>query len=250
MNALNAAIEGIIQKEVRELNRPDLFRAPIMAVSSALDLRYPELKNIIGDWHLNPRELLHDAQSVISYFVPLTRPVIAQPIQTDDGSPLWGEAYVTINAHFDVIGRAVSNYLENLGYSAHPIAGTHTYDPKNLKSMWSHRSAAAIAGLGAFAANRLLITPKGSGGRFCTILTSAPLKTNDTPATDPCLYHKNGSCGLCFKACPARALKPDSFERFVCHDDVLLKNAENLKAIGFCDVCGKCFSVCPFAYIE
>ena len=250
MQWLDQKLRELIRDEVRRLNRADLFRDPLVAVSAADDPRYAQLKTIIGPWHLEPRELLPDAQRVISYFVPFTRSVVQDPRRSEGGPAVWGESYIVLNDYFDQIGRAVSALLEGEGYSSHPIAGTHTYDPKDLKSMWSHRSAAAIAGLGAFGANRMLITEKGSGGRFCTILTSAPLTVNTEQAEDRCLYHKNGSCGLCFRNCPVGALKPDSFDRFRCHDDVLLNNAEELKDIGFCDVCGRCISVCPVAYLE
>ncbi len=250
MGSLDMRLRELIADAVRRLDRPDLFRAPLVAVSAADDPRYAQLKTIIGPWHLEPRELLPDAERVISYFVPFTRNVVQDPRRSSGAPAVWGESYIVLNDYFDQIGRAGSALLEGEGYSCCPIAGTHTYDPKDLKSMWSHRSAAAIAGLGAFGANRMLITEKGSGGRFCTILTSAPLEVNSAPAVDRCLYHRSGSCGLCFRSCPAGALKPDSFDRFRCHDTVLLPNAEELKDIGFCDVCGKCISVCPMAYLE
>jgi epoxyqueuosine reductase QueG len=117
--------------------------------------------------------------------------------------------------------------------------------------MWSHRSAAAIAGLGTFGANKLLITEKGSGGRFCTILTSAVLKANQVPIESKCLYLKNGSCGLCFKICPVNALFPDSIDKFACQNEVNKNEAKPKESTNLqsADTCGKCISVCPFAYI-
>ena len=245
------AIERIVVEEMEALNRPDLFRRPLVAFSSAADARYAELKTLVGDWHAAPTDLLPDAQSVVSCFVPFTRKVVTEPRTVRDGSPLWGEAYVVINAHFERINASVSRYLAGLGYSASPIKPTHTYDPRDLKSMWSHRSAAAIAGLGSFGANRLLISSKGSGGRFCTLLTSAPLKASPSPAPNRCLYVKDGSCGLCFKICPVKALAPGAFQKFICQDE-LNKNDEKQRPVtGYrADTCGKCIGTCPVAYIE
>lgn len=248
---LEREIERIVVEAMEGLNRPDLYRRPLVAFSSAADARYTELKKIVGEWHLNPGELLPEAQSVVSYFVPFARRVVAEPRTAKDGSPLWGEAYVVINAHFERINAAVSAYLNGLGYVALPIRPTHTYDPKELKSMWSHRSAAAIAGLGAFGANRILITEKGSGGRFCTLLTSAPLSASPSPAPNRCLYVKNGSCGLCFNICPVKALAPNAFEKFACQDELNKNDARQRTATGYrADTCGKCISVCPLAYID
>ena len=179
-NNMKKDIEQLIIKEINALKRSDLFREPIVEFSSAKDDRYEELKEVIGEWHLNPTELLPEAESVISYFVPFTKDVISQPKTVKDGSPLWAESYLVINEYFNHINEAISNYLTHKGYIARTIPSTHTYDPKDLKSTWSHRSAAAIAGLGSFGVNRILITEKGSGGRFCTVLTSAALDKRKT----------------------------------------------------------------------
>lgn len=250
--SLERDIEQHIVDSLNELNRPDLFRSPIVAFSSAEDQRYSDLKEIVGDWHLHPKELLPDAQSVISYFVPFTKAVAMEPKTVVHGSFLWSEAYQEINRHFDRMNQAVADYLNERGYSTKTIQATHTYDPKDLKSMWSHRSAAAIAGLGAFGLNRLLITEKGSAGRFCTVITSAPLQANSQPIENKCLHVINGSCSLCQKICPVQALEDKSFKKFDCQDE-LIKNQALMRAstsLENVDTCGKCISVCPVAYIE
>ena len=250
--SLENGIEQRIIDSLNELKRPDLFRSPIVAYSSAVDERYSKLKEIIGDWHLDPTELLPDAKSVISYFVPFTKVVAMEPQTVVHGSFLWSEAYQEINRHFDKINQALADYLTRLGYSTKTIQATHTYDQKDLKSMWSHRSAAAIAGLGAFGLNRLLITEKGSAGRFCTVITSAPLQANLKPIENKCLYVKNRSCSLCLKICPVQALGIESFRKFDCQDE-LNKNEVLMRAntpLEMADTCGKCISICPVAYIE
>jgi epoxyqueuosine reductase QueG len=251
---LEKNIEQIVVDEMAALNRNDLFRKPLLAFSSANDPRYSELKQIVGEWHLNPTELLPDAVSVISYFVPFTKKVVAEPKTVKDGSLLWGEAYVTINAYFDHINEAIAEYLNGLGFICKTIKATHTYDPKDLKSMWSHRSAAAIAGLGVFGTNRLLITEKGSGGRFCTVITTAPLNAGSSEeAQNRCFFKKDGSCGLCIEVCPVNALSRNSFSKFTCQIE-LNKNGEKESREGLqrktADTCGKCISVCPVSYFE
>lgn len=250
--SLELEIKKIIEEKVEQLNRPDLFRTPLVAFSSADDIRYTELKTLIGEWHNTPKELLPEAQSVISYFVPFTKEVVMQPKTVKDGSALWSEAYQEINAYFEEINATVRAYLESQGYLVTTIRATHTYDPRDLKAYWSHRSAAVIAGLATLGANRLAITEKGSGGRFCTVITSAKLTPNSKPVEEMCMYKKNGSCGLCFKACPVGALRPDGMDKFICQDE-LNKNQELMKKetnLVSADTCGKCISVCPLAYIE
>ena len=252
MKNIERKIEQIIIDEVKALNRSDLFRAPLTAFSSAYDERYLRLKEIIGEWHLSPLELLSDAKSVISYFVPFTKSVVLEPVNEKDGSPLWGEAYEAINHSFNLISGSLSEYLIGLGFSAKTIPSTHTYSPEDMKSLWSHRSAAFIAGLGSFGVNRLVITEKGSGGRFCSVITSAPLKPKQNLAQVSCSHIQSRSCGLCLSACPVNALKPDAVDRFACQEE-LFKNEKKLKertVLHRADICGKCISVCPLAYIE
>ena len=249
---LELEIQRIIEEKIAELKRPDLFRVPLVAFSDARNSRYEDLKQQIGPWHCSPRELLPEAESVISYFVPFTKEVVSQPKCVADGSALWSEAYQEINAYFNDVNQAVRDYLESQGYLAATIPATHTYDPRDLKARWSHRSAAVIAGLASLGANRLAITDKGSGGRFCTVITSAKLESNAKPALERCLYFKNGSCGLCFRACPVGALRPDGMDKFACQDE-LNKNQERIRretALVSADTCGKCISICPFSYIE
>ena len=246
-------IRALIRGQIEKLNRKDLFREPLVGFSSAADPRYDKLKELIGDWHLHPADLLPNADGIISYFIPFTKAVVEEPKTVQHGSPKWGESYVVINDYFNQINKVVLEFIEQQGYQAAVIPATHTYDPKVLQSTWSHRSAAVIAGVGAFGANRLLITEKGSGGRFCTVITSAPLKGKDGPDEVRCLYVKNGTCGLCIKICPVNALGLDgTFHKFDCQEE-LFKNEQLMKEsinISGADTCGKCISICPAAYLE
>lgn len=252
MGKLETDIENIVRRELKALNRPDLYREPLVAYSSAEDARYLQLKTIIGEWHMAPREVLADAQSVISYFVPFTEEVALSPKKSKAETFMWGEAYAVINDYFIHINEVICEHLTQRGYSASAIPSTHTYNPEDMKCMWSHRSAAVIAGLGSFGANRMLITEKGSGGRLCTVLTSAVLSDERKLPDKQCLYLKNGSCGLCFQACPVGALKSDTIDRFACQkvtdrNGRVLEETVNLQEA---DTCGKCVGVCPLAYIE
>ena len=69
----------VIRSSMEKIQRPDLFRKPICGFSAADDPRYKELKTVIGPWHCLPTELLPEAKTVISYYVPFTKEVAKAP---------------------------------------------------------------------------------------------------------------------------------------------------------------------------
>ena len=250
--SLELEIQKIIEEKFAELNRPDLIRTPLVAFSSAKDPRYAELQTIVRPWHQLPTDFLPEAETVITYFIPFTKEVALGPKNEPDGCPIWSEAYCTINQHFHVVNQAVQDYLESLGYKAAQIRPAKAYERGTFHAPWSHRSTAIIAGLATFGANNLAITDKGSGGRFCSLITSAKLEPSNLTPKVRCPYPINGKCGLCIKACPAGALGNGITNKAACQEE-LDKNPERLKkknAKFMADICGKCLSVCPYVYIE
>lgn len=248
--SLKEEIIEIIEKFVSESKNKELFRKPIVGFSSTNNPLYEELKVIVGPHHLHPKEILPNAQSVISFFIPFSENVIQSNNKDSVVSRDWGISYIEANILINQISENIMDFLKNKNIDSETIRATHTYDEESLISAWSHRSAAYIAKLGKFGVNRMLITKEGCAGRFGTVIISAeiPLETQEE-ALGYCLYYKNKSCLKCIESCPQNTLSVDGFDKFKCHDK-LLENAEELKDIGLCDVCGKCVVSCPYAIIK
>lgn len=254
MNNLKESIQDLIIKSFRDLNMPHYFRDPIVGFAQAKDPAYEELKNIVGGWHKLPQDFLPGARSVITYFVPFSKDLAKSLTRTNDPTSLdWGRSYNIFNSYCLEVNDKVLDLLKDKGYEGHSILMSETYDIPNHKSSWSHKNSAAITGIGDFMANRIFMTEKGCAGRLATIITSADLPPTEDRVKSKCILFRGGRCGVCFNVCPARALKADSFDKDACQA-VTFKNEEFLRlqdpSLEGATVCGKCVSMCPFAYID
>jgi len=221
------------------------WEAPIFAYADAGDPLFKELKTVIGGYHKLPADIMADARTVISYFIPLSRSIADSNIPGYFSSEPWVFGYFET---IDLIS-AINNGLIKLfaldGWQLATTADHRSWDPVTMKCDWSHRHAAYIAGLGTFGINRGLITAKGVCGRIGTLVTDVYIKPTPRPELEYCLYKRDGSCGFCLKKCPVQALDvPDFYDNKSCMA-VTYENADKYKAIGFADVCAKCMTGVP-----
>lgn len=221
-------------------------------------------KELITPTHKLPTDVLSDASIVIAYFIPFTKELAkTNGIPGDIASPEWALAYEETNAMFIKLNEYIISELQKMGYGAGVSPEASTFDQKILKSNWSHRHFAKIAGLGTFGINNMLITKLGCCGRYSTIVTNLDIAPDSLLKDEFCLYKKNGSCGICVKNCPSGALTLQGYDRHKCYV-VLNKNAELYTDFGSSytdesgeqpnsvgsDVCGKCVvnTPCTFFY--
>jgi epoxyqueuosine reductase QueG len=112
----------------------------------------------------------------------------------------------------DACWRAVER-LEQAGYRA-TIARNLRYADGAPRHHLSFKKAAALAGLGAFGRNQLLIHPEwGPWLRLRVVVTDAPL-----PADQPLSFSPCTGCEACLQVCPVGALSEHGFARPVCED--------------------------------
>ncbi len=246
---LEQGIIDVIRKEVASSERASLFREPIVGFSAADDPLYDEIRAVVGEHHLHPRDILTDAKSVISFFVPFSREVVESNREGDDPSLLWAESYDTLNRLLASVSGAVADHLREAGVAAATIPPTAAFDRVTLACAWSHRSAAFVAGLGRFGLNHMLITPRGGAGRYGSAITAAALTPGQRSSEEPCLYFRNGGCRVCEKQCPAHALSPESMDKQRCFARCI-ENSRRFPQYDDCEVCGKCVVAGPCAYVE
>lgn len=155
--------------------------------------------------------------------------------------------YAVINLRLDLAVSRLASLLQQQGYRTLPIPASERYDNDRICSVFSHKLAAHLAGLGWIGKSCLLVTPEaGPRVRWGSILTNAPLEPTGTPMDGNC-----GSCRECVDICPAGAFTGVPFRedepRSVRYDARKCEEYHNSAAneIGL-KVCGMCLYICPF----
>lgn len=259
-------ITALICEYVKEYEKRDdiatKWGTPLVGFADAKHPSIAQFKTLIGPNHGTPNEVMEDASIVIAYFVPFTKELAeTNKNGTDYASREWAVAYEETNAMFKELNVYVIEKLEEWGYKAGISPKTNTFSTTELKSDWSYRHFAYLAGLGTFGINNMLITKHGCCGRYNNIVTNLDVEPDAPLADEYCLYKKNGTCGVCVKNCPVGALTPESYDRHLCYS-MLLKNAEVHTGLGDSymdetgksansvgsDVCGKCVTQSPCAF--
>jgi epoxyqueuosine reductase QueG len=219
------------------------YRQPLVGFADAADPRFLQLREIAEPTHLLPRDLLPQARSVISFFLPFAEEIVkANRAGSRQVAREWALAYVETNALINRITGQLVVALARQGVSAAAEPTTHNWDPVTLISRWSHKSVAAIAGLGSFGLHHMLITDAGCAGRFGSLVVDVPLQPSsspDEPIVQRCSYFVDGSCLACVRRCPVGALTEAELDKQLCYQR-LLQVADGFPALGLADVCGKC----------
>jgi epoxyqueuosine reductase QueG len=130
-----------------------------------------------------------------------------------------------------------------------PIAASQTInkDGWSYNGLFPHRTGATRSGLGWIGKNCCLITEDfGPRVRLGTVLTNMDFEYGKSIEAAAC-----GECDLCVKACPANALKGNSWHAGIERHELLDPKScsEHMRSkyqhIGRGAVCGICIKSCP-----
>lgn len=187
-----------------------------------------------------------ELQYALSFMLPLPKPIV-QSIQTGP-TPLYFHHYRTINAYLDRVALELELDFLARGYDAVYVPASQSQPSEGTFSLFPHKTAAHLAGLGGIGMNALFLSKKyGPAVRLSTVLTNMPLPVNGAVCEDSsCL-----GCGRCVKECPSGALHGVAYRKGTPRDDlvdakkcsIFMKN--NYQHSGRGAVCGRCFAVCP-----
>lgn len=229
------------------------WREPVIGVADAKDPLYNELKKIIGPTHALPSDIVPGAKSVIVYFVPFEKSIVMSNIPEEESSREWDYAYIETNQMLGELSSYLYKKITEKGYQASNMPPTYNYDQKTLKSDWSHRSSAYIAGIGKFGINNMLITEKGCCGRIGSVITDWELPADERTDEEYCLYKVKGICGKCIEKCVNNAFSVVEgkviYDRYKCNEQIYEKIIPQWP-IGPGDTCGKCMCGIPCSFVN
>ncbi len=228
---------------VNELEMMRIWEQPLIGVASAHDTLWQKLKepDAVGPLHLSPQEWLTGAKTVISYFLPFTQRVRQSNRIENLPSVEW------LYGRYE--GEIVNNALRQFIVDLVKTTGGHAVAPAldkrfavvNLRSNWSERHAAFIAGLGTFSLSRSMITNLGSAGRFGSVIVDFELEP--TPRLYQTVDEYCIKCGACINRCPPRAISENGKDNAICscYVDKMLTRYQPRYG------CGKCQTAVPCA---
>lgn len=233
-------IQSFVNTYSQENNLKSSFRDVIIKFAAADDPIFKEIKTAVGEVHVLPDDLLADAKTVITYFVPLSKEIVDSNIGGRLSSKEWAQAYLDLNQLINELDQHIKTELEKLGYKAVIIPTRTDFDKESLKNYWSHRHAAYAAGLGKFGLNNMLITDMGCCGRFASVITNLKIDASLRTDKEYCLYKAGEDCIKCVESCVNGALQIDSFDGHKCYEMLIYNDIYHSDLLKSTEVCGKC----------
>lgn len=230
-----------------------IFNEPLVGFADGDDPIFNEYKQVIGDYHLMPREILEAHMqekgesgkrptrvSVISFVMPITyatRLSLRREILV--ASLRWNHARWQGEDMIDQLSDHLVALLQDRGYAAVVPNKAPFYKgielPNGRSSNWSQRHIAYAAGLGTFSLSDGFITPKGMAMRCGSVVTSLALQPAPRIYKNHlanCLFYLDRSCTVCIERCPAAAITEAGHDKVKCREFLMNEQRAILKRMG------------------
>ncbi|MFB0561105.1 MAG: epoxyqueuosine reductase [Candidatus Lokiarchaeia archaeon] len=271
VNEFKKWITDEIKKFVREdqgnrlekLDGSPIFGEPLVGFVAGNDPIFLQLKEVIGDFHLTPYEVMakiaeergipvpsEDEIGVISYILPISKKTRKENASMKDRpSERWSHTRLFGEEFNQKLQEHLVSLLEEKGYFA--VAPEREMglfrmlvdEKAGWASTWSQRHVAFAANLGTFGLSDGLITEKGKAHRAGSVIVNQPLDSpqRTTDIHRDCLFFQSGECKMCISRCPVGAITEEGHDKNRCSDFVL-KQIPIIKEKYVIDIyaCGLC----------
>jgi epoxyqueuosine reductase QueG len=250
-----------------ELDGIPYFDTPLIGFADANDHHFWEFKNIIGEFHLTPVEILErsfpehatswDKSSVISWILPISRSIRESNRQeTQYPTKAWGYTRTYGEEFNEQLRRHIVSFIQEEGFLVvapviSPLFDWCQSDKVGFASNWSERHVAFVAGLGTFSLSRGLITSKGVAMRCGSVVTNLKLNPTSRSYSDfqeYCLFYNSGRCGRCIERCPGGAISKEGHDKDLCFiycQEIWQKSDGEILGCGLCQTGVPCEAVIP-----
>lgn len=137
----------------------------------------------------------------------------------------------------DKLAEWVADFIQAKRYKAYAQSERNLingfYDVNTKSTPLPHKKIAMLAGLGWIGKSNLLVTQEyGSALCMCSVLTNAPLPTENKTIIMP----KCGECNVCKDICPAKVIRGSKWEVGI--------NRDLIVDVYHCETCLKCLANC------
>jgi epoxyqueuosine reductase len=186
-----------------------------------------------------PSDMLSTAESVIVFGIPIQRAILET-----SPSLMYHQLYDVVNRALDDAAERMALELNIEGYDAIYVSRDGYDGIAGLKdgkySLFSHRHAAYLAGMGTFGYNNTILSEKyGPRIRYASVITSAILPYSKPLDRDLCI-----GCKKCTEICPVNAVPDKPYPEGMMDKVRCVGNSERL-AKTRTSPCGLCIRVCP-----
>jgi epoxyqueuosine reductase len=223
---------------LERLDGSAIFGEPLVGYAAGDDAIFDELKQVIGEFHLTPQEVMTaaaerrglpvpraDELGVISFVLPLSNQTRRENARSKDHpSERWSHTRLFGEECKRKLETHVVSLLEERGFLA--VAPEHDEELFRIfidetvgwTSRWSQRHVAFAAGLGSFGLSDGLITPVGKAHRVGSVVVGRRLESSPRPEDihRDCLSYRGLSCRKCMKRCPVGAITEDGHDKARC----------------------------------
>lgn len=193
---------------------------------------------------VSPFPELHYA---LSFMVPLPKAVVKSI--RNGPTPLYFHHYKTINTYLDNTAMQIVLDMRTEGHNAVYIPASQSNVEDGYSAVFSHKTAAHLAGLGTIGRNALFLSAKyGPAVRLSTVLTDMPLPKGER------MDNLCNGCNKCFSVCPSGAIFGVDYKMGMHRDDIVDAQKcsrymkKHFSRIARGDVCGMCVAACPLCY--
>ena len=275
-NAIKEYVRTSPLNHLTAFDNAPIVDEPVVAFADGDDPIFQDLKAIIGEFHLTPREIMEkhvsgknwrfgttefiDNIGIVSWALPLAKKTrLLERKAPLGGSPRYNHSRWIGIRLYESLEQYVASLLEVLRCNAVAPTRSKFFEIKQMPgdwmaANWSERHIAYASGLGTFGLNGLIITSRGCavylGSVVCDrALTPTPRNPN---RLGNCPFYTDGSCGQCVERCPGSAVTIEGRSNISCLKNLRDEQTTKVKSLGLdkdligpAPSCGRCSTGVP-----